>query len=60
LRDEGQLQGGIRVPLLLQWKGKEAGHEVADGDALELLPTTVAAAGAKLPAKLDGVDLLPF
>jgi arylsulfatase A-like enzyme len=28
--------------------------------SLELFPTAVAAAEAKIPGKLDGVDLLPF
>jgi arylsulfatase A-like enzyme len=56
------LEGGIRVPMILQWKGRvPAGREESRMmSSLELFPTAVAAAGAKLPAKLDGVDLLPF
>ena len=55
------LEGGIRVPMMLQWKGKVpgGGEESRMVSALELFPTAVAAAGAKRPEKLDGVDLLP-
>jgi arylsulfatase B len=55
------LEGGIRVPMILQWKGRApAGVEESRMvSALELFPTAVAAAGAKAPAQLDGVDLLP-
>ncbi|MBI4659722.1 MAG: sulfatase-like hydrolase/transferase [Verrucomicrobia bacterium] len=58
------LEGGVRVPFCVQWKGKlPAGttyeHPIIQ---LDILPTSLAAAGAKAnPAwKLDGVDLLPF
>ncbi len=58
------LEGGIRVPFLVQWKGKlPAGktyvHPIIH---LDLLPTAVAAAGGEIdPAwKLDGVNLLPY
>ncbi len=55
------LEGGIRVPFLLQWKGRiPAGRtENRMASALEILPTAAVAAGATLPAKLDGVDLVP-
>jgi len=60
--EKGQLlEGGIRVPLLLQWKGRvREGHEEARMvSALELFSTAVAAAEAKPPEGIDGVDLLP-
>jgi arylsulfatase B len=60
--EKGQLlEGGIRVPLIVQWKGRVAGGmtERRMVSSLELLPTALAAAGAALPAGLDGVDLLP-
>src|SRR5688572_10192537 len=55
------LEGGIRVPMILQWKGRApAGvEERRMVSALELFPTAVTAAGGKAPIKLDGVDLLP-
>ena len=58
------LEGGVRVPFVVQWKarlpaGKTYTHPVIQ---LDLLPTSLAAAGAKIPrdAKFDGVDLLPY
>ena len=57
-------EGGIRVPYLLQWKGRLAGgkrysHPVS---SLDIFPTALAAAGVELEAELelDGVNLLPF
>ena len=56
-------EGGLRVPFIMQWpghipKGKTFNHPVI---ALDVLPTVIAAAGAKPDAswKLDGVNLLP-
>ena len=60
--EKGQLfEGGIRVPFMLQWKGRvPAGlEEPRMVSALDVVPTALAAAGQKPPAKLDGVDLLP-
>ncbi|MGQ9574701.1 MAG: sulfatase [Thermoguttaceae bacterium] len=58
------LEGGIRVPFIIQWKkvlpaGRLYQQPVT---ALDILPTAVAAAGAKLPADrpIDGVNLLPY
>lgn len=58
------LEGGIRVPFLVQWKshlpaGKTYDHPVI---SLDILPTALAAAGiqARPEWKLDGTDLLPF
>jgi arylsulfatase A-like enzyme len=57
-------EGGVRVPFLVQWKGKLAAGKVYDHPVIQLdiLPTCVAAAGGKVdPAwKLDGVDLMPY
>jgi arylsulfatase A-like enzyme len=57
-------EGGIRVPFMIQWKGKIPGGKVIDFPvlSLDLLPTAVAAAGGAVdPAwKLDGVNLLPY
>lgn len=60
---KGQMyEGGIRVPFLMQWKGKIApGQVLADPVmATDLLPTAVAAAGGRRPERVDGVDLLPL
>jgi arylsulfatase B len=60
--EKGQLlEGGIRVPFLMQWKGRlPVGREEARMvSSLDLFPTVLAAAGAEGRADLDGVDLLP-
>ena len=58
------LEGGIRVPFVLSWKGKLPAGKVYDKPVIQLdiLPTALAAAGvaAKPDARLDGVDLLPY
>lgn len=58
------LEGGIRVPFVLSWKGTlPAGKaEASPVIQLDLLPTALAAAGidVKPDAKLDGVNLLPL
>ncbi|MCX6895247.1 MAG: sulfatase-like hydrolase/transferase [Verrucomicrobia bacterium] len=58
------LEGGIRVPFIVQWRGTlPAGKTYARPvSSLDVLPTALAVAGAKPLAgsALDGVDLLPF
>jgi arylsulfatase A-like enzyme len=58
------LEGGIRVPHCIQWKGHLQPGSTFDHPILNLdiLPTAVAAAGGEIDAnwKLDGVDLMPF
>jgi arylsulfatase A-like enzyme len=58
------LEGGIRVPFMMQWKGTLPAGKVNDRPviSLDIHPTVVAAAGAAIdPAwGLDGVNLLPF
>jgi arylsulfatase A-like enzyme len=57
-------EGGTRVPFMMRWPGHiKAGlvyRKVAS--LLDVLPTSVAAAGGKLPGDrvYDGVDLMPF
>ncbi len=56
------LEGGIRVPFLVQWTkhlpaGKVFEHPVI---ALDICPTILAAVGAEVPKELDGVNLLPY
>ncbi len=57
-------EGGIRVPYLMQWKGRIPAGQVDDRPVIQLdiHPTALAAAGVSVdPAwKLDGVNLLPY
>ncbi|MBN2449271.1 MAG: sulfatase-like hydrolase/transferase, partial [Lentisphaeria bacterium] len=58
------LEGGIRVPFLVQWKGHLPAGKTYDRPviSLDILPTALAAAGVAAPADadLDGTDLLPY
>jgi arylsulfatase A-like enzyme len=58
------LEGGIRIPFMMQWKGRLPAGKVDDRPviSLDIHPTVVAAAGAAIdPAwGLDGIDLVPF
>jgi arylsulfatase A-like enzyme len=57
-------EGGVRVPWLVQWKGKIPAGQTLDQPVIQLdiLPTALAAVGAPASAdwKLDGVNLLPL
>ena len=55
------LEGGIHVPFFVSWPGKLPAGKTYDQSvsALDILPTACAAAGAKVDATLDGVNLLP-
>lgn len=55
-------EGGIRVPYLVQWKGKLPAGKTYDEPViqLDLTPTALAAAGVESKeASFDGVNLLP-
>jgi arylsulfatase A-like enzyme len=58
------LEGGIRVPFVVRWKGTLPGGRVYQHPVIQLdiLPTALAAAGVEPKAewKLDGVSLLPY
>lgn len=58
------LEGGIREPFLVQWKGRLPAGETYHRpvSSLDILPTALASAGITPPAglALDGVNLLPF
>lgn len=58
------LEGGVRVPFVIQWKGHLPGGQTYNHPIiqLDLLPTSIAAAGGEVKAdwKLDGVNLLPY
>lgn len=55
-------EGGLRVPFIARWLGKLPAGKVTDEflTSLELVPTILAATGAKAPdgVKLDGFDML--
>jgi arylsulfatase A-like enzyme len=57
-------EGGVRVPFMVQWKGKIPPGQTYDHPVIQLdiLPTIVAAAGGQVESSwnLDGVDLLPY
>lgn len=58
------LEGGIRVPFLIQWNGKIP-HGLIDNRpviSLDILPTMLAAANSEMVTEkaLDGVNLLPY
>ena len=60
---KGQMyEGGIRIPFMMQWKGKIPAGLVYDKPviSLDILPTVAVAAGAAVPQDIDGVDLMPF
>lgn len=57
-------EGGIRLPWMMQWKGKLPAGKVSDMPVitLDVMPTCISAAGGTVdPAwKLDGVNLIPY
>ena len=57
-----KFEGGIRVPFIVQWPGTLPEGVVYEQpvSSLDILPTTLAAAGGTLPGNLDGVNLLPY
>jgi arylsulfatase A-like enzyme len=58
------LEGGVRVPFVMHWKGRLPAGKTYDHPIIQLdvLPTSIAAAGGEVKAewKLDGVNLLPY
>jgi arylsulfatase A-like enzyme len=54
-------EGGVRVPFIARWPGKIAVGGVSDhvGYFPDLLPTIAEVAGAKAPADVDGISILP-
>jgi arylsulfatase A-like enzyme len=57
-------EGGVRVPMIVQWPGVAPADKVSDAvvSHLDIVPTCVAAAGGKLPTdrQYDGADLRPY
>ena len=60
---KGQMyEGGLRVPFMVQWKGKLPENTIYNHpvSSMDILPTALGAAQAPLPQDLDGVNLLPY
>ena len=57
-------EGGIRVPLIAQWKGRLPAGAVYDQPviSLDIVATSLRAGGVELPTppSIDGVDLMPY
>ncbi|MFN7894112.1 MAG: sulfatase/phosphatase domain-containing protein, partial [Pirellula sp.] len=54
-------EGGLRVPFVVRWPGKIPPNRVSNhlGYFPDVLPTIAEATGAKLPAGIDGISILP-
>ncbi len=54
-------EGGIRVPMIARWPGRIAAGRVVEAPfaAWDILPTFAELGGAKAPAAVDGVSLVP-
>lgn len=54
--------GGLRVPAVARWPGRIAANQRTqiNGVTMDLFATIADAAGAELPANVDGISLLPI
>lgn len=54
-------EGGLRIPFIARWPGKIAPGRVSDhlGYFPDILPTVAEVTGAKAPADIDGISLVP-
>ena len=53
-------EGGVRTPILLSWPGTiPPGEHDAVVSSVDLAPTLLRAAGARVPDELPGLDLMP-
>lgn len=51
---------GVRTPILIRWDGEvEPATHQGLVSSIDIVPTLLKAAGAKVPAQLPGIDLLP-
>lgn len=56
---QSPFDGGVRTPILVSWPGHIKPTTIqAPASAVDLMPTLLKLAGAKLPADGDGLDLL--
>jgi len=56
-----QLEGGLRVPMIVRWPGRVPAGRVSDAPwyFADVLPTLCSIGGAGVPAKVDGLSVLP-
>jgi arylsulfatase A-like enzyme len=58
------MEGGVRTPCVIQWKGHIPGGRISNEivHEMDLFPTFAAAAGTSLPTDraIDGINILPF
>lgn len=53
-------EGGTRTPIMFSWPGKiKAGVRDDLCSSIDIVPTMLSAAGAKIPDNLPGLDLMP-
>lgn len=53
-------EGGVRTPIMYSWPGKiPAGEREELTSSIDIVPTIIAATGAKMPEGLPGLNLLP-
>lgn len=55
-------EGGIRVPMILSYKGKYLANQVMDNvvSGMDILPTICEALDVEVPTNVDGMDLNPL
>ena len=61
--EKGQMyEGGLRVPFLMQWKGKISPGEVYTQpvSSMDIFATAATWANAEIPDQVEGVNLLPY
>ncbi|MCB9875256.1 MAG: sulfatase-like hydrolase/transferase [Planctomycetaceae bacterium] len=52
--------GGVRTPISFSWRGKiKPARRTELVSSIDIVPTILSAAGAKVPANLPGLDLMP-
>ncbi len=54
-------EGGVRTPIMFSWPGHlEPSSRTDLVSSIDLVPTLLAVAGARMPKDLPGLDLLPY
>ena len=55
-------EGAIRVPFMVQWKGKLPAAKVYDKpvSSMDIFATAAAVAAAQTPKQVEGVNLIPY